>query len=105
VSVHTTPGSSRTDAPSQADEDRGYAWVIFAGLQLLTLGTLTFVEGIAAIGNAHFFVSNAHFIVGSLNAWGWVVLCFGVLQFVIGLGVFVKSRFSRWAGWLCWRVT
>ncbi len=41
-----------------ADEERGYGWVMFAGVLLLMLGTLNFIEGLAAIGNANFFVHN-----------------------------------------------
>jgi hypothetical protein len=80
------------------DDDRGYGWVVFAGVLLLMLGTLNFIEGLAAINKAHFFVNGAHYITGSLNTWGWVVLCIGVAEWAIGLGVFVKNQFARWAG-------
>jgi|SRR6059058_496767 len=99
MSVRATPQA--TGAPSYEgyyDEERGYGWVMFAGVLLLMLGTLNFIEGIAAIGNAHFFVHNTAYIAGSLNTWGWVVLCIGVVQWAVGLGVFVKNQFSRWAG-------
>jgi len=56
--------------PYAVDEEHGYGWVAFAGVLLLMVGGINFIEGIAAIGNAHFFVANTHFIVGSLNAWG-----------------------------------
>ena len=62
------------------------------------LGTLNFIEGLAAIGNANFFVHNTHYIAGSLNTWGWVVLCIGVLEWAVGCGVFLKNQFSRWTG-------
>ena len=81
-----------------ADDERGYGWVLFAGSLLLMLGTLNFIEGLAAIGNAHFFVANTHYIAGSLNTWGWVVLCIGVVEWAVGAGVFAKNQFSRWAG-------
>ena len=81
-----------------ADDERGYGWVLFAGSLLLLLGTLNFIEGLAAIGNAHFFVANTHYIAGSLNTWGWVVLCIGVVEWAVGAGVFAKNQFSRWAG-------
>jgi hypothetical protein len=71
---------------------------VFAGLLLLTLGTLNFIEGIAAISNSHFFVHNTHYIVGSLNTWGWVVLFMGVAQWAIALGVYAKNPFARWTG-------
>jgi hypothetical protein len=80
------------------DEDRGYGWVAFAGVLLLMIGTLNVIEGIAAIGNSHFFASNTHYIAGSLNTWGWVVLLIGCVELLVGLGVFLKNQFSRWVG-------
>ena len=84
----------------RGEEDRGYGWVAFAGTLLLILGTLNSIEGIAAIGNAHFFHSgtNTHYIMGSLNTYGWVLLCLGVVQLAVGFGVFFKNQFSRWVG-------
>lgn len=95
------------DAPSQTsfgsqqgyvEEDRGSGWVAFAGVLLLILGTVNCIEGIAAIGNAHFFIGDARYVFGDLNTWGWVTLCLGVAQLLVGLGVFVKNQFARWAG-------
>jgi hypothetical protein len=80
------------------DDDHGYGWVAFAGTLLLIVGTLNFIEGIAAVSNSHFFVANTHYIAGDLNTWGWVVLCIGVAQWLIGVGVFVKNQFARWTG-------
>jgi hypothetical protein len=99
LAVHATPQSSASGGYSAyADDDRGYGWVMFAGVLLLMVGSINFIQGIAAIGNAHFFVHNTHYVVGSLKTWGWVVLCLGILQFAIGLGVFVKNQLARWAG-------
>jgi hypothetical protein len=83
---------------SYGDVERGYGWVAFAGVLLLVVGTINFIEGLAAVGNAHFFVHNTHYIAGSLNTWGWVVLCIGVVQLLVGLGVFAKNQFARWTG-------
>jgi hypothetical protein len=80
------------------DADRGSGWVLFAGTLLLLLGTLNFIEGIAAVSNSHFFVANTHYIAGSLNTWGWVVLIIGVAEWLVGVGVFVKNQFARWVG-------
>jgi hypothetical protein len=100
MSVETPFGATSAPAgyDSHVDDDRGYGWVMFAGVLLLMVGTLNFIEGVAAISNAHFFVGNAHYIAGSLNTWGWVVLCIGVFQWAVGLGVFVKNQFARWGG-------
>ena len=100
MSVQETPQSTRAPAGYEGyvDDDRGYGWVLFAGTLLLILGTLNFIEGLAAIGNAHFFSHNTNYIAGSLNTWGWVVLCIGVIEWAVGCGVFVKNQFSRWVG-------
>ncbi len=98
MSVQTPQTTDYAGYEAFRDEDRGYGWVTFAGVMLLLIGTLNFIEGIAAIGNAHFFVGNAHYIISSLNTWGWVALCIGVIQLIVGLGVFVKNQFARWAG-------
>ena len=80
------------------DEERGQGWVIFAAVLLLTLGTINVIDGIAAIGNAHFYVGNVHYVFGDLKTWGWVVLILGALQLLVGLGVFVKNQSARWTG-------
>lgn len=98
--MSVTSGSRMTESSVYADQDddRGYGWVAFAGVLLLVVGTINFIEGIAAIGNAHFFVANTHYVAGSLNTWGWVMLCIGVAQWAVGFGVFVKNQFARWVG-------
>ena len=99
MAVHTSPQPALTRSSYETyDENQGYGWVAFAGVLLLILGTLNFIEGLAAIGNAHFFVANTHYIVGDLNTWGWIVLCIGVIEWAVGIGVFVKNQLSRWVG-------
>jgi hypothetical protein len=85
-------------AYDREEEERSYGWVVFAGVLLLMVGTLNVIEGIAAIGNAHFFVHNTSYVIADLNTWGWVVLCLGVLQMLIGGGVFLQNQFARWTG-------
>lgn len=97
MSVHTTPQQS-VPYEGYGEEDRGYGWVIFAGVLLLMLGTLNVIEGLAAISNANFFAAHQHYIAGSLKTWGWIVLCIGALQLAAGLGVFAKNQMARWAG-------
>ena len=80
------------------EEDRGYGWVIFAAALLLLLGTMNIIQGLAAHGNAKFFVHDAHYVFGSLRTWGWVVLIIGVLELLVGVGVLMKNQLSRWTG-------
>jgi hypothetical protein len=100
MSAHASPRATDPEPRYEFYDESlaGYGWVIFAGVLLLIVGTINFVEGIAAIGNAHFFVANAHYIIGDLKTWGWVVLIIGVIQVLAGLGVFLKNQLARWAG-------
>jgi len=99
VTVQSTPTSSSVGYDDYGyEEERGSGWVAFAGVLLLILGTLNTIEGIAAIGNAHFFVANTHYVFANLNTWGWVVLCIGVIQLAVGVGVFARNQLSRWVG-------
>jgi hypothetical protein len=94
-------GPRFTGAPSSYEsyeEERGNGWIAFAAALLLTVATLNVIDGIAAIGNAHFYVTGARYIFGDLNTWGWVVLCLGVLQGLVGLGLLVRNQFARWIG-------
>lgn len=95
-----TPGtqSYRSSAADTAYQEHGDGWMVFAGVLLLTLGTLNTIEGIAAIDNANFFVHNTHYMFASLNTWGWIVLILGVSQLLVGLGVFARNQFARWLG-------
>jgi hypothetical protein len=100
-STPQTPQAGRSAAPATdyyEEDERGYGWIVFAGTLLLLVGTINVIEGIAAIGNAHFFTANAHYVAGSLNTWGWIVLILGACQVLVGCGVFVKNQFSRWTG-------
>lgn len=99
MAVRSGPQTTRPpDRYASYEDERGQGWVLFAGVLLLTLGVLNVIDGIAAISRAHFYVANAHYVLGDLKTWGWVALCLGVLQLLIGFGVFARNQFARWAG-------
>jgi hypothetical protein len=94
-----TPQAGRAPAGYDAyEEDRGRGWVMFAGVLLVTLGAFNMIDGIAAIGSAHFYVGNARYVFGDLNTWGWVILWLGVIEVVVGFGIFAKNQAARWTG-------
>ena len=90
----TTRGAKNTGY----DEPRGLGLVFFAAIMLLVVGLFNVIDGIAAIANSHLFVANAHYVVGDLRAWGWVVLILGLLQLLAGGGVMVGNQAARWFG-------
>ena len=68
-------------------EGRGYGLVIFSALLLAIIGLFNLLGGIAAIANSHIFIADAHYVVGDLRAWGWVMTIFGALQLLAAVGI------------------
>ena len=98
-SVRVRPAVSQ-DTP----DDEGYAysngegWAIFAGLLLAMLAGLNLMQGIAAVSNSSFFVSDAKFILSDLNTWGWILILVGAVQALTALGVMFQTKGVRWVG-------
>jgi len=77
-------------------EGRGLGMVVFAGVLLAVIGFFNLLDGIAAIANSHIFIGNAHYVVGDLRAWGWVMTIFGAVQLLAALGVWTGNQLARW---------
>jgi hypothetical protein len=80
------------------DSPRGLGRAIFAAVFLMIGGVLNVIYGIAAIGNAHFFVHDTHYVFGSLKSWGWVSLILGILEILASLSLLRGAAFGRWFG-------
>ncbi|HXU63481.1 MAG TPA: hypothetical protein VN962_17405 [Polyangia bacterium] len=70
--------------------------IVFAVALLVTVGFFNLIDGIAAIANSHVFIANAHYVVGDLRAWGWVVLILGALQLIAAIAILAGSQAARW---------
>ena len=79
-----------------ARQGAGYWMIVFAVALLVTVGFFNLIDGIAAIANSHVFIANAHYVVGDLRAWGWVVLILGVLQLIAAVAILAGSQAARW---------
>ena len=77
-------------------EGRGLGLVIFAAVMVAVIGIFNLLDGIAAIANSHIFIGNAHYVVGDLRLWGWVMTAFGAVQLLAALGVFLGNQLARW---------
>jgi hypothetical protein len=81
-----------------AGDRPGIGWVTFASVMLGLSGLWNFIEGIAAISNAHVYVANANYVFSDLNTWGWIVLVLGALQGFAAFAVLTGSEIGRWFG-------
>jgi hypothetical protein len=72
----TPPQAGRAAVQTTRDyveaDDRGYGWVVFSGVLLFVLGTLYFIEGLAAIRSRP-MQSTTHPQVLWLPAMSWVL--------------------------------
>jgi len=78
--------------------NRGYGWLLFAGIMIMVAGVLDVIWGIAAIADSRFFVNGANYILSGLNTWGWIVLVLGVLQVIAALSIWQGGGYGRWFG-------
>jgi hypothetical protein len=91
--------ASATVKPARGTRGRsgeGSGLIIFASVLLLVVGCFNLIDGIAAIANSHFFIANAHYVIGDLRAWGWVALILGALQLLAAAGVVAGNQLARW---------
>jgi hypothetical protein len=72
-------------------------WVGFAAIMLALIGSITFFEGLIAIFRDEYYVlAQGGALVVDLTTWGWIMLFWGVLLFIAGLGLAAKSGWARW---------
>ena len=72
-------------------------WIAFAGILLLVVGSIDFVEGLIALfEDEYYVVTKSGFLVVDLTAWGWIMLIWGVLLVLGGLGLLSTQSWARW---------
>jgi hypothetical protein len=92
------PDVSVRPASSDPEAERGYGWVLFAGIMLMVVGMLNFIYGIAAISNSKFFARDVTYILSDLNTYGWILLIIGAIQFCLAFAIWAGTEWGRWLG-------
>ena len=77
---------------------RGAGRVVFVAFLLLFVGTINFIYGIGALGDANVFVNDQRLVFDNLNTLGWVLIILGVIQFTAGLSLFGGGTYGRVIG-------
>ena len=98
MATQAQPQPRARSSTSRVSTSTGEGWLVYAGVLVLVGAVLNIVWGIAAIGNAHFFVANAHYVVSDLNTWGWITLILGGVLLAAGLGIFGGAKWAVWTG-------
>lgn len=72
-------------------------WIGFAGIAMLILGGIDFLQGLIALfEDEYFLVTQSGFLVVDLTAWGWIMLIWGVLLALAGYGLLAGQTWARW---------
>jgi hypothetical protein len=72
-------------------------WIGFAGMLMLIVGSIDFFQGLVALfEDEYFVVTGSGFLVVDLTAWGWIMLIWGVLLALAGLGLIAAQSWARW---------
>jgi hypothetical protein len=90
---------SSTTRGHRKEEPQGVGWVLFAACLLGLSGGWNVIEGLLAIENSHVYTrTSTTYVFSDLKTWGWIILIFGVIQFIAAVVVGSGSEFGRWAG-------
>lgn len=74
-------------------------WIGFAGILMLLVGSIDFIQGLIALfDDEYFVVTEAGFLVLDLTGWGWAMLIWGTLLVLAGLGLLSAQSWARWFG-------
>ena len=72
-------------------------WIGFAGILMLIVGSIDFIQGLIALfDDEYYVVTESGFLVVDLTGWGWIMLIWGVLLLIGGLGLAAGQGWARW---------
>jgi hypothetical protein len=77
---------------------RGTGSALFVGILLMIAGVLNIIYGIAAVGDANFWVNNTQFVFSSLHTWGWITIFLGAIQLTASLSLLGGGAYGRVVG-------
>ena len=74
-------------------------WIGFAGLMMMIIGAIDFFEGlIAVIRKEYYAFTPQGLIVFNVTTWGWLAMIFGIVLFLVGIGLTGGAGWARWVG-------
>lgn len=73
------------------------AWVWFAGIMMIIMGSLNAIEGLVALFDPNYYLAGPdNVLVFDLTGWGWIHLIGGVLIIATGIALCSGIGWARW---------
>lgn len=77
--------------------DRWAGWIAFAGLLMIIIGGLDFLQGlIAVVRDQYYVLTPEQIIIFDLTTWGWITLIWGIVMILVGMGLLSGASWARW---------
>jgi hypothetical protein len=74
-------------------------WYAFGGALLVVLGSLNMLQGlIALLKDDYFAVTKGGLLFADYSAWGTLFLIIGIIELLVGLGIFALKTWARATG-------
>lgn len=98
ASMIATPGSREYDY--MVRQSAWVAWVNFAGVMLIMLGTLHAIQGLVALFRDEVYVVGKSGLVVNVDytTWGWVHIVWGLLGILVGVCLLAGQMWARVVG-------
>jgi hypothetical protein len=88
---------NREEGARMARSSTWTGWISFAGWLMVIVGMIDFFEGlIAIIRGSYYAVTPNQIVVVNLTTWGWIMLLWGIVLVLAGLGLLSGSGWARW---------
>jgi hypothetical protein len=72
-------------------------WIGFAGILMLIIGMIDFFQGLIGLFKDDYYVVTASgYLAVNLTTWSWILLLWGVLLVLAGLGLLAGQGWARW---------
>ena len=73
-------------------------WVTFGALVLVMLGCVNAFQGLLALLDEGYFVAQgSELVLVNYNAWGVVLILWGIVLLIVGAGLNARREWARWA--------
>ena len=72
-------------------------WIGFTGCLVLVIGIANFIEGLIAVIRGQYYVlTSSQVIVFDVKTWGWIMIIWGIIVTLAGLGLLAGAGWARW---------